>query len=72
MLAYSGRGKFNIQAVDLSDLVRDIQRLAQASIPKTVETKLDLAQGLPPVMADVAQMQRLLMNIVINAGEFVW
>jgi CheY-like chemotaxis protein len=71
MLAYSGKGKFNIQAVNLSKLARDVMSLVQSSIPKTVEMTLDLAQGLPPVTADVAQMQQLVMNMVINAAEAI-
>jgi PAS domain S-box-containing protein len=71
MLAYSGRGQFNIQAVDLSALTREIQSLAQSSIPRTVQMELDLARGLPAVTADVAQMRQLIMNIVINAGKAI-
>ena len=71
LLAYSGRGKFVIQAVDLSVLTRDIQGLIQTSIPRTVVLKLDLPEGLPSVMADVAQVQQLIMNLVINAAEAV-
>jgi nitrogen-specific signal transduction histidine kinase/CheY-like chemotaxis protein len=71
LLAYSGRGKFVIQAVDLSLLTLDIQGLIQTSIPRTVELKLDLPAGLPSLVADVAQVQQLIMNLVINAAEAV-
>ena len=71
LLAYSGKGKFVIQSVDLSNLARDMVSLIQSSIPRTVRLQLDLATDLPPVTADVAQMQQLIMNLVINAAEAI-
>jgi signal transduction histidine kinase/CheY-like chemotaxis protein len=71
LLAYSGKGKFVIQPVDVSELVWDMTKLVQASIPKSVVLRPRLAPGLPPVVADVAQMQQLIMNLVINAAEAI-
>src|SRR5205814_1985709 len=66
MLAYAGRGRFVIEIIDLGDLVREISTLIRTSIPKAVELKLNLAANLPPVEADPAQLQQVVMNLVIN------
>ena len=71
LLAYSGKGKFVIRPLDLSSLVREMVSLIQTSIPGTVRLQLNLATGLPPVTADVAQMQQLVMNLAINAAEAI-
>jgi len=71
LLAYSGKGKFIIEPLSLSDLTRDMVSLIQSSIPRTVRLQLDLASDLPPVTADVAQMQQLIMNLVINGAEAI-
>ncbi len=71
MLAYSGRGHFVIEPVDLSKQVIQITSLIQASIPKNVELRLSLANNLPLVDVDVSQLQQLIMNLVINAAEAV-
>jgi PAS domain S-box-containing protein len=71
LLAYSGKGKFVIQPVDISDLVREMTKLVQASVPKAVALRLRLASDLPPVIGDVAQLQQLIMNLVINAAEAI-
>src|SRR5262249_42474645 len=71
LLAYSGKGKFHIQPVDISDLVREMARLVQSSVPKTVELRLRLAADLLTVVADVAQLQQLIMNLVINGAEAI-
>ena len=71
MLAYSGRGQFVVTPLDLSKEVEQITALLHASIPKSVELRLALSPELPPVLADAAQMQQLVMNLVINAAEAV-
>ncbi len=71
MLAYSGRGKFVVQEIDLSKEVEEIALLVAASIPKNVELRLSAVRGLPPIDADAAQLQQLIMNLVINGAEAV-
>jgi CheY-like chemotaxis protein len=71
MLAYAGKGQFVTTILDLSDLVREISTLVRTSIPKSVDLKLDLASNLPPIEADPAQLQQVLMNLVINGAEAV-
>jgi PAS domain S-box-containing protein len=71
MLAYAGKGRINIQPIDLSQLVKEISKLVESSIPKSVELALNLATELPPVEADAGQMQQVVMNLVINGAEAV-
>jgi two-component system cell cycle sensor histidine kinase/response regulator CckA len=71
LLDYSGRGRFLVQPLDLSLLVREIVALIHTSISKNVRLELALGEGLPAVEADTAQMQQLVMNLVINAAEAV-
>jgi PAS domain S-box-containing protein len=71
MLAYSGRGHFMIEPVDLSRQVVQITNLIQASTPKNVELRLALGNDLPPIEADSSQLQQVIMNLVINAAEAV-
>jgi PAS domain S-box-containing protein len=69
MLAYSGKGRFLIENVDISELVEEMLPLIQGSVPKTVLVRTQLARGLPPVEADAAQLHQVFMNLVINAAE---
>jgi signal transduction histidine kinase/CheY-like chemotaxis protein len=71
LLAYAGKGRFVLQAVDLSDTVRDISHLIKSSIPKNAQLRLDLADKLPCIEADASQIQQLVMNLVINAAEAI-
>ncbi|MBI5433216.1 MAG: response regulator [Planctomycetes bacterium] len=71
MLAYSGRAAFQRARVDLSAEVREIGALLASSIAKKVELRFQLASDLPPIDADRAQLQQLVMNLVINAAEAI-
>jgi len=71
MLAYAGRGRFVIESLDLGELVKDISALMRTSIPRSVELKLDLAPNLPAIDADPAQIQQVVMNLVINGAEAI-
>jgi PAS domain S-box-containing protein len=71
MLAYSGRGAFVLERMDLSNRIRQMAPLIQAAIPRTAALRFDLAEGLPAIEADPAQIQQLVMNIVINGAEAI-
>ncbi len=71
MLAYSGRGHFVVRSTDFNALVRENLPLLEVALPKSVRLDARLALGLPPVDADVGQIQQVLMNLVINASEAI-
>jgi len=69
MLAYSGRGHFEVRTISLNEMVRDMEHLLGASVSKKARVDYQLARELPPVRADVAQMHQLVMNLITNASE---
>ncbi len=71
LLAYSGRGRFVVQTMELATLIEEIIALIQTSIPRTVRLTLDLDPDTPPIEADVTQIHQLIMNLVINAAEAI-
>ncbi|MDX8409882.1 MAG: PAS domain S-box protein [Mariprofundales bacterium] len=71
MLAYSGKGKFVVKAINLSQMVEEVSRLLTVSISKNVVLKYNLEQNIPAVEADSAQLQQVIMNLVINASDAI-
>jgi signal transduction histidine kinase len=69
LLAYAGKGKFIIEPIDASGLVRDISELLRSSVPRTVELALQLHPDLPTIEGDQSQIQQLVMNLILNAVE---
>jgi PAS domain S-box-containing protein len=71
MLAYAGKGQFVLEPIDLSLQIREIEALLRTSIPRLVELELDLDAALPPVAADRAQLQQVVMNLAMNGAEAI-
>lgn len=71
LLAYSGRGTFEVKPLDLSRLVQENLHLLEVALPKNVELQFDLVPTLPPIEADTGQMQQVVMNLIINAAEAI-
>lgn len=71
MLVYSGRGRFQMEKVDVSALVRDMSQLLRSQVGRGVEILYDVTDGLPPVEADPTQMRQVIMNLVLNASEAI-
>ncbi len=71
MLAYSGRGTFEIKPLLLNALVEEMTHLLSISISKKVAIRYSLDRTLPPIEADASQLQQVVMNLVINASDAI-
>ncbi|HEY8536363.1 MAG TPA: PAS domain S-box protein, partial [Vicinamibacterales bacterium] len=69
MLAYSGRGTFQVEPVDLSALVEEMSQLLRRVISKNAQLTLRLDRTIPPVIADATQLRQVVMNLITNASD---
>ena len=71
MLAYSGKGRFVVEPLDLNRLIEEIIHILKVSIAKNAVLKLTYGQGIPAVEGDATQLRQIIMNLVINASEAI-
>jgi two-component system, cell cycle sensor histidine kinase and response regulator CckA len=71
MLAYSGKGRFVVESLNLNALVEDMAHLLQVSITKKCVLKYRFLPDLPPIEADATQIRQIIMNLIINASEAI-
>jgi PAS domain S-box-containing protein len=71
MLAYSGKGRFSVESIDLNEMLEDMLHLLEISISKKAVLRLKLQGELPPVEADATQIRQIVMNLIINASEAI-
>ncbi|HIJ81871.1 MAG TPA: PAS domain S-box protein [Desulfuromonadales bacterium] len=71
MLAYSGKGKFKVERIDLNRLLDEMTNMLEVSISKKALLRFNLHKHLPPVDADASQMRQIVMNLAINASEAI-
>ncbi len=69
MLAYSGRGQFEVRLIDFNALIADNLHLCATSVSKNIVLRTKYHAKLPCVEADTAQMQQVIMNLILNAAQ---
>ncbi len=69
LLAYAGKGRSVTKALDLNRSVEEMSKLLAVSCSKKAELQVHLQPGLPRILADPAQIQQVVMNLVINASD---
>jgi two-component system cell cycle sensor histidine kinase/response regulator CckA len=71
MLAYSGKGRFTLQAVNLSRIAEEIAHLLQTVISRKAALQFHLPIALPAIEADPGQIRQIVMNLITNAAEAI-
>jgi PAS domain S-box-containing protein len=69
LLAYSGRAPYVIAPIDLSGLVREMEKLLRFSIAPGIEIEIDFPEEATLVEGDSAQLRQLVMNSITNAVD---
>jgi PAS domain S-box-containing protein len=71
LLAYAGKAPFVSKTFNLNDVVSGSAALLSVSVPKTVELRFNLSSEELLIKGDPSQIEQILMNLVVNAGEAV-
>jgi PAS domain S-box-containing protein len=71
LLAYSGKGVFVINRLNLNEFATENITLFRAAVPRTVSIDLNLSPEIPHIMGDIAQIQQIVMNLITNAAESI-
>ncbi len=71
MLAYSGRGRFTLRALNLSEVVESVTHLLKSSIARQATVELRLEKDLPAIEAEPPQIQQVVMNLLMNASDAI-
>jgi two-component system, cell cycle sensor histidine kinase and response regulator CckA len=70
LLAYAGKGRYQVRLVSLAELIHEELMLLEAAVPENVTLEFTLAP-VPSVEADLAQIRQIVANLVINAAEAI-
>jgi signal transduction histidine kinase/ActR/RegA family two-component response regulator len=69
LLTSARQTEARFSSVDLNALVRELERMLQATFPKTISFHLELESDLPVVTADKSQIHQVLLNLCVNARD---
>ncbi len=71
LLAYAGKGNFQIKPLDLSSEIHELRGLLRSSIPRSVRLDFELEAPLPTIQADPIEMAQVLMNLTRNGADAI-
>jgi len=71
MLAYSGKGRFVTEEIQINRLVEEMLHLLQTVISKNAALQLDFSLRLPCILGDATQIRQLIMNLITNASDAI-
>src|SRR3954469_12119142 len=69
LLTSARQTEARFSSVDLNALIRELERMLQATFPKTINFDLDVQADLPLVTADKSQLYQVLLNLCVNARD---
>ncbi len=71
LLIYSGKQRFEMRNVDLSELVEQMSSLLSVSLPPNVTLQNEIDNFLPPIAAEPTQIRQILLNLITNAADAI-
>jgi len=69
LLAFSRRQRLEPQSVDLNAMIERLGGLFAGTLGGMVKVEHELTAGLPPAVADPAQLELALLNLALNARD---
>ncbi|MFQ5518641.1 MAG: nitrogen regulation protein NR(II), partial [Mariprofundus sp.] len=71
MLAYAGKGSYELGVLNLNDMVKSMGKLIRASVSSNIALKIKLDSDLPGIECDRAQIQQLVLNFIVNSADAI-
>jgi len=69
LLAFSRRQILNFEVISLNDIVADFTKMINRIIGENIEMKIVPAANMPKIKVDIAQVNQILLNLVVNARD---
>jgi PAS domain S-box-containing protein len=69
LLAFSRKQVLQPIALDVNEIISGVAKMARRLIGTDVQLRLDLARSVCQVLADPAQVEQVLLNLIVNARD---
>ena len=69
LLAFSRKQVLQPIALDVNESISGVAKMARRLIGTEVQLRLDLARSVAQVLADPAQVEQVLLNLIVNARD---
>ncbi len=69
LLAFSRKQTLRPEVLRLNDVISNLEQMLRRLIGENIELRLDLSEGISPVLADRGQLEQVIVNLVVNARD---
>ncbi|MBN8706004.1 MAG: PAS domain-containing protein [Bacteroidetes bacterium] len=69
LLTFARKNEMLIEAVKVNEVIRDLVKMVAETFPKGVDLKMELAEELPVIFADVNHLHQVLLNLCVNSRD---
>jgi two-component system cell cycle sensor histidine kinase/response regulator CckA len=69
LLAFSRKQVLQPIALDINEIIGGVSRMARRIIGTDVQLRLELAESVSQILADPAQVEQVLLNLIVNARD---
>ena len=69
LLAFARRGELRAEPVEPEDLLSGLRDVLSHTLGSGITIEVELAAGLPPLLADKGQLETVLVNLATNARD---
>ncbi|HUF68981.1 MAG TPA: response regulator, partial [Longimicrobiales bacterium] len=71
LLTFTRRQQVDPREIDVNAVVLNLQNMLRRLIPEHIDLSFDLDPAVPQVLADVGQLEQVLLNLVINGRDAI-
>ncbi|MBK8267715.1 MAG: response regulator [Planctomycetes bacterium] len=69
LLTFSRRQPVRLVHVNINEVIREMKHLLSGVLGDSVQLNLKLSTNLPLVLADISQLEQVIMNLTVNARD---
>jgi CheY-like chemotaxis protein len=69
LLAFSRKQVYQPEIVEINKVISSMEKMIRRLIGEDIHIETHMAENLPPVKADVSQMEQIFLNLAVNARD---
>jgi two-component system, cell cycle sensor histidine kinase and response regulator CckA len=69
LLTSARQTEAQLSTLDLNEMIRELEKMLQATFPKTIAFNMCLDSAVPHITADRSQIHQVLLNLCVNARD---
>ena len=69
LMAFSRKQTLEFKPMDINIVIERFRKLLRRTIPEDIEIRYTLSNEVLPVLADIGQIEQVIMNLAVNAAD---